>query len=984
MVSCSDDYDDDITNLKDKTTDLSTQLASLQTAQTANQSAAQQAADAAAKALAEAQEAAKNGDAATQEAKNAAAEAELAKKAAAEAKADAIAEAIAQLKPLIDAASTAGTQNAQAIAALQGKIEGIEKGLANIDLTDINKQLGDQATLIAENAKAIQALQVQTAALEKLQQDLTALSSTVGGLETKLTSIENAIKELNALSDDVKANTKSIEDIKAELSAVAGTISTEVGNAVNTLAGVLAQRLTSITLMPDLYVDGIPTIAFESAKYNKLVYKNGVWQKATKPEYKQVEYIVSNNETEAHYRLNPGTITNADIDKNGMGYVSRIATSRAAEVLNDIVTVYDANVENDGTLTVYLGKGNTDSLNLAGNKIYTASLKVPVASQHLLQGETEAAVYSEFTRLEEAFFLPQLAFVPSEYIGGAAVAHLNDSTALYNSAAGASINKNIVYNIKGGYDLYDLVEGCGFYAPSTHKPMTRKELQKYGFEIVFGLPTTPYMLTTPDNTDQQKFVKLSGENNSILTPVASNGVEGNKVIIGKQPIIRAELRDVVNGNMVDVRYFKVLFTAEDMDDIVIDWTEITTQGKPCEGASYDFTWKDMAEKVLMNIGENGMSKEDFNRIYGVAAPVITPANDQNGKLSAFVIANNADASIPVMTWSLTPDQLGVLKVGKNTVTVTKSIAFSDPTGLNPKVVINLKWTVTTIVDAATLGATIDLKWQNNTMKVYPVPMKLVNGVWDGTQAYYATNVLEGREKPYVLGLTDCATYDIDYLNNYQSVEALQYTAPYGHWYMTKANQASLNEIIFSLKQNAAGKQLASNGGTITLKWSTDINGLAKNRYQFATTDLQVVKILNLNTIVGAQIVDNSVSQTISIADNYTMTDAYGNLVAKVATTEAPLAADYYQYYGVQDPVFGNGLYIASDAEGKNKIGTPASLNMTADISDTTGELTFQNNGSPLQADAYIIVPVTVEHLWGTLEGKIAVPLKKSSAPLNRN
>ena len=986
MMSCSDDHDEDITNLKEAKTELSKQLAALQSALADNQNAANQAAEAAARALAEAQEAAKKGDSALQEAKNAAAEAELAKKAAAEAKAEAIEEVIKQLKPLIDAATSMSEENAKTIAGLVGRIEGIEKGLANIDLTNINNTLGAQAKSIADNAKAIQALQVQLSALEKLKGDLTSLSTTVNGLDAKIASIDSAVKELKGLQKDVEANKKSIDQIIKDMTALSAKITKEVGNSINTIAGMLAQRLTSVTLMPDLYVGGIPTIDFESAKYTKLVYQNGVWKKATTG---KKDFIVSNNTATAQYRLNPGTIGLSDINVNGMGYVTRIATTRAGEVLNDIVNVKEVTVGEHGVLTVKLGKGNTESLNRPGNEIYTVSLKVPIADKHLFkeQGETEAAVYSEFTRLEETYFTPELSFVPGKYIGQPNVtAHLNDSSTLYNSGAGKFICREIVYNIAQPFNLYDLVEGCKFVEPTTHTAMTREQLKTYGFDIVFNVASKAYTLTSPDNTNQQQFVKLSGENNSLLTPIASNGVAGNKVIIGKQPIIRAELRDVVNGNVVDVRYFKVIFTAEDMQPVVINWGEVTSAGTACSGATYDFQWKDMAEKVLMKIGEKGISKEDFNSVYGVVAPVITPANDQNGRLNAFIIPNNTDASIPVMTWTLTPEQLGTLKFGNNSVTVKKSITFTDPKGLYPSVTINLSWTVTTNVTTASLGNTDPLKWQNNTMKVYPVPMTLnAAGRYDGNPAHYATNILEGRKKPYVNGMLSCGQYDIDYAiagNPSYPGEPLIFDAPFGHWLMTSANQSNLNKVVYTIKNNAAGKNLVSNGGIVKIDWKTNINGLAKNRQVFGTTNLQIVKILSLNTILGQQIVDNSVAQKVSIANNFTMTDAFGNLVAKVSTATHPLAGDYYQFYGVQAPSFGNNIVIADDAAGTKNVRTLASLNMTADISDMTGELTFQNNGSPLQADAFIIVPVTVEHLWGTLKGTIAVPLKKSSSPLN--
>lgn len=89
-----------------------------------------------------------------------------------------------------------------------------------------------------------------------------------------------------------------------------------------------------------------------------------------------------------------------------------------------------------------------------------------------------------------------------------------------------------------------------------------------------------------------------------------------------------------------------------------------------------------------------------------------------------------------------------------------------------------------------------------------------------------------------------------------------------------------------------------------------------------------------------------------------------------------LAADYWDFYGVEAPTFNGTIMIADDATGKNARSLE-SLNMTANV-DTNGKLTFQNNGAPLQADAYLMVPVQVNHLWGTLTGKIAVPLKKNA------
>ena len=974
FTSCKD-YDDDITEINTNADGLSKQIAALQTALETAQSTASAAQDAAQRALTAAANAQ---DAADKAAQEAAAAAELAKSAAATAKAEAIQEVINQLKPLIDANTSANAANAKLLAELDGKIKAIETNLSNIDLTEINKTIGDQANKISENATAIQGIKTQLLALEQLKKDLTEKLGGVDGIKAKLDKIDEISGELSTLQSSVSANTSSINDIKGELKTISATISSEVSNAVNTLAGILSKRLTSVTLMPSLYVDGIPTIEFLSAQYTKKVLKNGEWVNATGA---NSQFIVTNNATEADYRLNPGTLKNEDIDINDLAFVTRIATSRAGEQLDEVINVASADINDNGVLNVKLGKSNTKSLNLAGNQIYTVSLKVPVAAKHLFDGEANTAVYSEFTRLAETYFQPELKFVDGAYNSADVNSHLNDSTALYASATGAMVAKNLVYN--ESYDLYKLVEGCALFSnPTAHKNLTREALQAYGMDIKFHAAKAAYA-PTEDKTNQQAYVKLEGENGSTLVPVTSSGQEDNQTIIGRQPIIAATLVDVVNGNVIEQKYFKVLFTAEKMEDVTIEWPAIAVTGTPCGGASYDFGWKAMAERVLEYLnGGKGMSKEDFTKIYGNSTPVIAPANDQNGTLTPNIVAANLDASTPVMTWSVTKDQLGVLKVGTNNATFTKTITFTDPTGLHPNVVIKLKWDVTTTVGATALGKTDNLKWADNTMKVYPVPMQIP---YDGTQkAEYMTNILEGRYKPYTDGMLPCGQYDIDYQKGQAGYlgEALILQSGYSHWNFTAANQANLDEIYYTIKNDAAGKQIVSNGKTIKIDWSSNINGLSKNNYVFGTVNLQIVKILTLNTVAGTQITDNSREQSINIAKAYSLTDAYGNLVAEEPTADEPYAADYYEFYGVEGAVFGNDIKVADNAAGTQNVRTLAQLNMTANVDNTTGVLTFQNNGAPLQANAYLIVPVTVEHLWGTLTGTIAVPLNKSNAPLN--
>lgn len=1000
VTSCKD-YDDDITSINTTTDGLSKQLQSLQTELTAAKDAAAAAAN--------------DVKAAQKAADEAKAEAAAATKAAAEAKAAAIQAAMDEVKKLqasITSLNTLTDEQAQQLAALAGKIEGIEKGLSNIDLADVNKKIGEHAAAIVEINTKLQAIETQQTALDNLRKELAALTGDFKGLSDRVTAIEGLAGELTTLKDTVKgqaadilANKKAIADVKTEIEDITGQlktlsakISTEVNNAVNTIAATITQRLTSVTLIPDTYVGGIPTIEFESAKYVKQKWTQAKgWHDVDANVAKRV-FIIHNNSAEAQYRLNPGTITENDIKLLDMKYVSQVATTRAAEVENDIVNVAGATVGSNGRLIVKLGKSTTESLNFDDpNTINTVSLKVPIADKHLFteQGETEASVYSEYTRLEETYFQPELAYKPGSYIGTAS--HPQDSLYYCVSsgagyAAGEGIVKNIVYNKP--FNLYDLVGGCKFYAPDKHKFLSIDEVRAYGMEIKFHVANITYAPTT-DKTNQQVFAKIpkyEEGNNNILTPVSVSGQQGNQVIIGKQPIIAATLIDVTNNNVIQQRYFKVCFTAEDMDDVKIDWQDIATTGKLCTGASFDFTWSEMGKRVLEGLNNGkGMSEKDFAKIYGKTAPVIAPANDQNGTLVANVVYDPS-TSLPVMTWTLTPEQLvnyaksRKLTVGDNTITVTKTVTFTDSLGLHPNVVMNLKWVVTVKVDKVDLGTADALKWKNNTMKVYPVPMAVP---YDGKTASYMTNILEGRNKPYVKGLASCGKYDINYAvsgNPAYHGEDLILQSGYSHWGFTTANQANLTTINYTIANTRAGQQLIAGSKVIKIDWSNDINGFAANRYVFGTTNLQFVPILKLDPVLSEGFVDNSRQQTLNIGDKYTLTDAYGHLVAATnpanAQGEDQYAADRYKYYGVEKADFSGEIMVADDVEGKVNSRSLASLNMSADVDNATGVLTFQNNGSPLQADAYLIVPIKVKHLWGSyddtmLKGHIAVPIKKA-------
>ncbi len=430
FTSCKD-YDDDITEINGTTDDLQNQLKTIQAAIDSNKAiadAAKAAADASAKA---AQEAADKGDKATEEAQKAMAIAKAAEAAAANAKA----EALEEMKALL---AQADAKNEQEIKDIKSRLEGVEKGLGGLDADQINTAI-----------KAVEAIQVQLKAFEKYN----ALLDQLAAYPTLVQDVKDAKANIASLTTRVEAAEKSIE----ALEKLSQAINDSLPEGVNTIAGVIAQRLTSVTLIPDLYVGGIPTIAFESAKYTTLNLVDGEWKYT--PESDVIS--ISNNETTAQYRLNPGNVGSEDIVMDELGFVANIAELRSrAEAVNDVVSYVPGSgkVDANGVLTVNLTKpvSNTGSLNVDNTRAYVVSLRVPIAKKHLFSNEGSAFVYSEYTRIQETYFQPEL-FATSKVLE-AAGDHFADSTTIYKSTVGQMVGYKLCY--KDQLDLNELVQGC--------------------------------------------------------------------------------------------------------------------------------------------------------------------------------------------------------------------------------------------------------------------------------------------------------------------------------------------------------------------------------------------------------------------------------------------------------------------------------------------------------------------------------------------
>lgn len=961
FTSCGDDYDGDISRLDTATTDLNGQISTLKEALTQAESIAKAANDAAAKAMEQAKAAQQTGDKAEQDAAQALALAKAAEAAAQTAKSEAIKEAIAECQKLIDQNSAATTE---ALSKLEGKINGIESGLVTFK-ADTNKSISDLQ-------KAVTAVETQLKALKTYEEKLAEFNTKYTELSGDIAKINSSIK---SLSDDLTAfkkqladNEANIDEVKKNLEELSKKVSTEIENSVNTIAGVIGGRLTSVTLMPDLYIDGIPTIEFKSAKYNRLAKNEaGAWVSTND------QLMVTNNNTTVEYRVSPSNVSDADIDMNNISFASRVAESRAE---NNSVIKFISGKVNDGVLTVKAGKNTTGSLLLDGKKINTVALNVPVAKKHLFEGESSFSVFSEYTRVSETYFQPSIE--KTKVVAGDINVHFNDSANVYRAFEGDLIAYNHVYNKT--LDLNTLVQGCAIInGRNDHEAMTLEELKEYGFEVRYLVATAPYSpwSVIGDNTNQQEFAKISG---STLTPVVktANGYEANnQTAIGKEPIIHILLVDTKNqtngqNNVIASKYIKVRFTKEEMKPLTFTANNFTAD-LACGPYKFDITEEMMISNVLSQFPNNGISKEEFaNRYNGYRTSVAVDGVVNNALVNNAILDDNwwsQETTTPVSTFTLTNSEIGKLEQSKSKV-YTITVTFKNNKGLYPDVNVVYNVTITNNLATPTLGATDAIKWKDETMLLYPVPFK--EGVT--TTAEYKTNIFEGRNKPYINGLIKCALWSLNFKETYTgaSIDAVSNKTA-----VEAGKTSTLNTVNVTIANDANGIKLVEGEAKLGLVWSAYLNGEAVNNLEFANSTLQIVKPLkNPVLATGVEVADNSHAQNVELMPLFSLTDAYGNKVANTGVA-TDMAQKLWNYYVVETPVFAGtagDIVVTDDTKGTNAR-TLASLNMVADVDVATNTLTFSNNGAPLQGDAYLQIPVKVAHKWGTLEGKLYIKVK---------
>lgn len=915
FTSCKD-YDDDIQRVDTENKELSDQLATLQAAVDANKKAA----DAAALAAQAAQTAADK----------AAQEAALAQKAAADAKVEAINEAMSQVKELLK-----GVPTAEQLSKLSGQIEGIEKGLSTLKGT------------VDEHEKAISALKIQVAALEKFEEatgkDLSTIKGQISDLESKISS----------------AMTK--DDVDKVLKEANESVQKTVNASISTLQGVISNRLTSITLVPDTYIDGIETIEFVSLKYQPLK------QVSTGMAANGSEVIVSTDENPAQYRLNPITAQLADIDEQNIEFVALQATARGVvespiAYVKGSAKIADSGLEK-GILTVQAKKNTTGSLNLGGDQIYTVALKVPIAESLLADKETPEYVYSEYARLHETTLTPKIAEISTTTgkfdCTKLAHKHYSDSLTIWKSNVDQEqlVTKKVVYN--ESLDLATLVTGC---KNEDAAEITAEELAKYGLEFQYAVAQGVYNTGAQNKTDQQQFASIKG---STITSKLPNGETNNKAAIDKEPIVRISLVDTKNLKIADQRYLKIKWVEKEevpVEPVDLGSKTLSVKYLGCNEVVTDgLDWKTFINDFYGKVqgAKPDMSKDEFTQIYLATDPKVETNYTRNG--GDIVFDSNASADAAVVGWTLSLAEIGKI-IDVNTTVVphawdyknnkfTLKLTFEPTDKDYPVLYYTLNQTIE-VEDAPAINGFYNNYWinPNSVYAVYPVQyksqaqQKLVADNYtteDGLtadKAMYHNNLMNGfsfvNSDYIVKNMTSCGSWDLQFCKDNQQAgyapqtygtaePDMSTTANIAGYNLVKGldkaaklvwnpahmawlkNAAHAKEVYVDLTNNAAGKGLLDKTANVAV-WSTinEYNVIPVHAYS-----IKFIKPINFkdNEFEGA-FTDGIVNGSrVDWTKAFSLKDCFGYTVAKTTTNttdeKEKWAADLYTYYGVSDPVW---------------------------------------------------------------------------------
>ena len=583
----------------------------------------------------------------------------------------------------------------------------IDKKASADDLTSKVNAL--QASVTSASSEAASAVTTAKEALEKASaaatpEEITALKKAVADAETKYATIETVDAKVKTVSDEVAALKKQIEAsanqglTAAQQKAIDGKIAaaiSKVDNVSAEVAKLIGHRLTSLSVITTEHINGIAAITLTSLQYTPQTYKayptHDVMYKtdhAIRPAMDHVgvtnakEVYISTEHNKAYFHVSPNMgVRNQDITMPSFESITSTNVTRAEEMVkvNTPIQPTAYNINKDVLEVQYkktvTGKiTTTGSAHTGGKETFTmVSLKAPIAKANLAKDESAAAVNSEYVRVEEYFKAPYIANAKHSFkknagnlfadeveattdpeVGKDGVfVHYHDSICAYESEVDRYVDIKADYSKE--LDLKKYVTVCVNDINVAKNHANHEKLANYadyGLGYKFYMAKAPYItLGGPEGnsnkTDQQQFAKVTKD--GIMTSKVYT-IDGNSATaVGREPIVRAELWDLVNNHLIAIRYIKVKWVKE------VGKTDLGYEFPASLYDCNDFVsiigTQEMNEQIYDKAKEGGMTKAEFHATYPDAG--FDPNNAANWGKVELVKNTEGDVESYNIKWTIT-------------------------------------------------------------------------------------------------------------------------------------------------------------------------------------------------------------------------------------------------------------------------------------------------------------------------------------------
>lgn len=634
------------------------------------------------------------------------------------------AEAIAEINKTIGALQGNLETAQKAIAALEGRVSTLEGDVAGLktavekaqkaadDAQTAADKAQSDATLALGNIESLKkalgkyaeegALESKIAALEKMDSTLQAdkfdtkdfgtffakeLKDVIGAyaekgvLEAKLAALDTKDAELQdqitKLDAKVEQYNTALNDRITKLDEKVEQYNTELNARIDAVLGIIADRLSSIALVPQYYYDGVPAILFETIAYNPLA-DDKENEKAVAPKYRgdQNSWLVNqfkkytSAESVAKFRLNPRTVGVDCADFSLVGdkadYVFTRATAPDAPVSIVGTPSYDPKT---GYATFKVKKNENINTDENEDKNLDIVALKAVLKKGLTDAEKEAdakpEVYSEFVHVNEiAYTADELAISDKAKLADKKADHEYAKT--FTEATKNAYVYKMPYDAP--FDLKALVATCinseiytsGLEAKLDHEAL---DLEKYDLHYEFSVAQSKYLVTSAGTTtDQQTVIKCVDRLGGIFKVMDANGVEYNQEAIGRTPIVRVDLKH--GENIVTRAFIKLVISVKKASDNISIMDNQKEFVVKCPDTKE--TMKYDVEKLRKDLYRVlNISHVDFWNLYDVEKAYVK----KNGKdLAAFPVPTLVDGiaddgkATKEVYWEFTHGQVG--KIGQ--------------------------------------------------------------------------------------------------------------------------------------------------------------------------------------------------------------------------------------------------------------------------------------------------------------------------------